>query len=911
MNKKKVVFLTAIIAIGFAVARFTTSERKVDFSADVKPILNKKCITCHGGVRAKAGFSVLFRDEALAKTESGKPAIIPGDPDASELMRRITINDPEERMPYKHEPLTKEEISIFRNWIKQGAKWGDHWAYLPVKQQPVPSVSNPWILNDIDKFIFETLEQQDLEPSKPADKPTILRRVSLDLTGVYPSDAVANRFLNSTDPKAYETLVDTLLASKHFGERWASMWLDLARYADSKGYEADHNRDIWKYRDWVINAFNEDKPYDVFLKEQLAGDLLPNPTDEQYIATGFSRSSMTNDEGGTDNEEFRLSAVLDRVNTTWEAVMGTTFACVQCHSHPYDPFKHDEYYSFVAYFNNTRDEDQFPEYPFLKTYNDTLKPQLDKLVSWVKENSNEETAKETELFLRTAQPAVYGSSTDSVKNGYVDGNNGPLALHHNGSFRLKKMDMNGRDQIIFRYSLQKGNATITAHLDSPGGPVIGMGNISEVAGNKELGSFTVKTDNKVHDIYIHYQNKGMAADQDRDRIYLPWIALTKDLPGKGTPDYAANKKLYWQLLNKPQETVPVIVENPESFKRKTFVFEKGNRFTPGKEVKARVPNSLAMAMPKDAPPNRLGMVMWLTNKSNPLVSRTLVNRFWEQLFGTGIVETLEDMGTQGTPPTHQSLLDYYSYKMMNDYKWSMKTLIKEMVMSATYRQDSKVREDLNEKDPNNKYYARAPRLRLHAEQVRDQALCISGQMSEKMYGPGVMPYQPQGIWMNPYNSESWEMSKGEDLYRRSVYTYLKRTAGYPSMITFDGSQRIVCTPRRVRTNTPLQALVTLNDSVYVDLAGHFSSRMAKEGGDNVKSQIAKGYEMMLFKKIPPQKLDVFLNLYEKALSEFKSNDSSAVAFTHAVGNKEKNPEKAALKLVANAMLNIDEVITKN
>jgi hypothetical protein len=909
-NKKKLIFIVILVAVGFAVTQFTTSEKKVDFSADVKPILNKKCITCHGGVRAKAGFSVLFRDEALAKTESGKPAIIPGDPDASELMRRISIEDPEERMPYKHDPLSKEEISIFRRWIKQGAKWGDHWAYLPVKQQEVPDVENKWIINDVDRFIYQKLDEQKLEPSQLADKPTILRRVSLDLTGMYPSDNVAKKFLESNSADAYEELVDSLLASRHFGERWASMWLDLARYADSKGYEADHGRDIWRYRDWVIKAFNEDKPYDVFIKEQLAGDLLPNPTDDQYIATAFSRNSMTNDEGGTDNEEFRLAAVLDRVNTTWEALMGTTFACVQCHSHPYDPFKHDDYYSFVAYFNNTRDEDQYPEFPFFKVYNDTLKGQLDKLVKWVKENSNEQDAKEIKLFLQTDQPAVYGSSTDSVKNGYIDGNNGPLALHHNGSFRLKKMDMNGRNQMIVNASLQSGNATLTAHLDSPDGPVIGKLNFS-VKENNDIKSFEVKTDNKIHDIFIKYENPGMASNDDKDRVYIPWIALTKDLPGKGTAAYAANKQLYLQLLEDSKENIPVLVENPASFHRKTFVFEKGNRFTPGKEVQARVPASLAAAMPKDAPANRLGMVMWLTNKNNPLVSRTIVNRFWEQLFGTGIVETLEDFGTQGIPPTHQELLDHYSYKMMNDYKWSMKKLLKEFVMSATYRQDSKVREDLNEADPNNKYFARAPRLRLQAEQVRDQGLCISGVMSSKMFGPGVMPWQPQGIWANPYNSESWKTSEGEDQYRRSIYTYIKRTAGYPSMITFDGSQRIVCTPRRIRTNTPLQALVTLNDSVYVDLAGYFSQRMDKEGGKDIRSKVSKGYEMMLYKPIPPQKLDVFVNLYQKALVEFKQSDSAAAAFNRTKEKNGKNAEQAALKLVANAMLNIDEVITKN
>jgi hypothetical protein len=908
MYKKKLVLVVVLIISGLVLAHFTTSERKVDFSTDVKPIINKKCIICHGGVRAKSGFSLLFREEALAKTESGKPAIIPGDPDASELMRRITADDPEERMPYKHDPLSKEEISIFRRWIKQGAKWGDHWAYLPVKKQEVPDVSGDWIINDVDRFIYQKLDEHEIEPSPMADKATLLRRVSLDLVGMYPSDAIAKRFLEDNSNTAYETLVDSLLASPRYGERWATMWLDLARYADSKGYEADRERQIWKYRDWVIKAFNEDKPYDLFLKEQLAGDMLSDPTDAQYVATAFSRNSMTNDEGGTDNEEFRLAAVLDRVNTTWDAVLGTTFGCVQCHSHPYDPFKHEDYYKFAAYFNNTRDEDQFPEYPFLRTFNDTLKEQLEKLTLWVKQQSNEKAAADLKLFLRTTQPAVYGSATDSIKNGYIDGNNGPLALHNHGSFRMKNMDLNGKELLIFKYVMAKRGAVLAVHLDSPSGPVIGK---TVIPFNKDmtLAMFPVKTDNQVHDVYITYDNPSLRS-KDEDRIHFEWLAFARDLPGKGTPAYEENKKLFWQLLTTPQQTVPVLVENPQSFHRKTFVFEKGNRFTPGKEVQPGVPKSLSAAMPASAPPNRMGMVMWMTDKRNPLVSRTIVNRLWEQLFGVGIVETLEDMGTQGTLPSHPELLDHYSWKMMNDYKWSMKRLLKEFVMSATYRQESKVREDLQDKDPDNRYYARAPRLRLPAEQIRDQDLCISGKISTKMFGPGVMPWQPQGIWSTPYNSESWETSKGDDHYRRSIYTFWKRTAGYPSMITFDAASRIVCTPRRIRTNTPLQALVTLNDSVYVDLAGHFAERMAHDGGNDIKSRVAKGYEIMLYKKIPQQKLDVFVNLYERALDQYKKDDISANAFTQSK-SKDLYAEKAALKLVANAMLNIDEVITKN
>ena len=383
LNKKW--WLATIVLLGIIVfLMFSMRRQTVDFNAQVKPIFNKKCITCHGGVRRKAGFSLLFRAEALMKNESGKPAIIPGDPEHSEMIRRLTLKDPEERMPYKHEALSKDEIEILKKWIKEGAVWGDHWAYVAVKPVEVPKPKSSlfglipakkieWAKNDIDYFIYDKLKQEKLSPSPAADKATLLRRVSLDLIGMPAPENLSQKFLNDRSDTAYENLVDSLLASKHYGERWTSMWLDLARYADTKGYEKDGGRSIWRYRDWLINAFNNDEPYNKFLTEQIAGDLLPNPTDAQYIATAFQRNSMTNDEGGTDNEEFRTAAVLDRVNTTWEALMGTTFACVQCHSHPYDPFKHDEYYKFMAFYNDTRDEDSYADYPLLRTYNDTAK----------------------------------------------------------------------------------------------------------------------------------------------------------------------------------------------------------------------------------------------------------------------------------------------------------------------------------------------------------------------------------------------------------------------------------------------------------------------------------------------------------------------------------------------------------
>ncbi|MCD2424111.1 DUF1553 domain-containing protein [Niabella pedocola] len=905
-NRKMLLVLAVLVTTGIA-ACFTSRSKKVDFSTDVKPILNKKCITCHGGVKAKGGFSVLFREEALAKTESGTPAIIPGDPDNSEMIRRLTLKDPEERMPYKHEPLSEDEISILRRWIKQGAKWGDHWAYLPVKQTSIPDEDNAWIRNDIDRFIYEKLDAQDLKPAAQTDPQTLLRRVSLDLIGMYPSAEIADQYLKSSDDKGYERLVDALLTSPHFGEKWTSMWLDLARYADTKGYESDGGRSIWRYRDWLIDAFNADKPYNIFLTEQIAGDLLPEPTDAQYIATAFSRNTMTNDEGGTDNEEFRVAAVMDRVNTTWESLMGTTFSCVQCHSHPYDPFRHDEYYKFMAYFNNTRDNDIPGEYPVLREYNDSLKNELTQLISWIKDNGTSEQSERVRHFLKTLQPAFYATIADSLENALPTNKNGPLNMRNHAHARLKHIQLDGMGQIVFMFRSNKPGGKIIFRKDQPQGEVLGT-YLVQPEDRWRYGMVNTLASTGVHDVYVTYQNP--AAGGDEIMATFDWFGFLPELPAKGSPGFEAHKKTYWDLLNASVTATPVMVENPVWMQRQTHVFERGNRLTLGKAVEPAVPQSLKFAMPANAPKNRMGLALWLTDKRNPLVSRTMVNRLWEQLFGAGIVETLEDMGTQGMLPTHRELLDHLSWRFMNDYKWSVKKLLKEMVMSATYRQDSRLTPELKEKDPVNKWYARGPRVRLSAEQLRDQNLCISGLMSAKMYGPGVMPWQPEGIWLSPYNGARWQNSAGEDQYRRAVYTYWKRTAPYPSMISFDGVQRVLCTARRIKTNTPLQALTTLNDSAYIDMARHLAYRMQQEGGRDVAAQIQKGYRLMLYKPIKEEKLKVFEALYQQALKEFQSDTGKTTAMVG--GQQEKAaPATAALVVVANALLNLDEVVVKN
>ena len=911
----KIIVLVLITGGVVAAYLYFTTPEPVDFTTQVKPLINQNCITCHGGVKQKAGFSLLFREEALAKTQSGKPAIIPGDADNSELIRRITLNDPEERMPYMHDPLSSENIDIIRRWINEGAKWGEHWAYVPVKAVDIPepktffnliSKESSWAQNPVDHFIEQKLSDNQLKPSPLADNHVLLRRVSLDIIGIPPPDHLAKKFLSGE--LDYTQLVDSLLASPHYGEKWTSMWMDLARYADTKGYEKDGERIIWQYRDWLIRAFNEDKPYDKFLTEQIAGDLLPEATDTELIATAFHRNSMTNDEGGTNNEEFRTSAVIDRVNTTWDATMGTTFSCVQCHSHPYDPFKHEEYYKFLAFFNNSRDEDTQDDYPLLRHYNDTLKQELSRVVDWVEKDSSPAKAKEVATFLKTWQPSYNTTVCDSFVNSAL-GDPTWIVFRDKGSCRMKNVELDNRTKLIFRFAGFVDGGTWRIHLDKPDGEVIASAPLSRTrydGWDWRIAETDLKPVNGVHDLYFSYTNPNLKKEQFGARI--DWVYFTEPLPGKNKKGYPEMEKTFWKLLRAKVPTTPVMMENPPYMHRASYVFDRGNWMVKGDRVEPGVPGSLN-PFPKDAPDNRLGLAMWLTSKENPLTARAMVNRMWEQLFGTGLAETLEDLGSQGIPPTHPELLDWLSYQFMNEYNWSLKQLIRTMVLSATYQQDSKISDELLDKDPNNKFYARSSRVRLSAEQVRDQALSISGILNDKMYGPSVYPFQPKGLWLSPYNGKDWVNSKGEDQYRRALYTFWKRSAPYPSMVTFDGVARNVCTSRRIRTNTPLQALTTLNDSAYIDMARHFAYRLQKEAGDEVKHQIEKGYQLATYHTIDDASLDALLELYTLAYSRFKDDTKKARKILGGKGNDDA--KTAAMVVVTNALLNLDEVVTRN
>ncbi|HWB28507.1 MAG TPA: DUF1553 domain-containing protein [Chitinophagaceae bacterium] len=917
-RKRKILIITAIIAVAIIASAWLIArgDSYVDYSTQVKPIINNNCITCHGGVKAKGNFSLLFRDEALGKTKSGKPAIIPGDPEHSEMIRRLTLTDPDERMPYHHNSLNKEDIDILRKWVKEGAPWGENWSYVPLQPVAVPlpkkffglmNATDEWAKDDVDYFILQKLKEQGLSHSPEADKATLLRRVSLDIIGMPAPASIAQKYLSDNSEHAYEDLVDSLLASPRYGEKWTSMWLDLARYADTKGYERDDSRSIWRYRDWLIDAFNKDMPYDEFIREQIAGDLMSNPTDAEYIATAFNRNTMTNDEGGTDNEEFRTAAVLDRVNTTWNAIMGTTFGCVQCHSHPYDPFKHDDYYKFMAFFNDTRDEDSEADYPLLRSYNDSMQHELKILISWIRDNASEQRANEAKKFLRTWEPSYNSLECDSFTNSELNDTKW-TAFRNNALCRLKNVGLNGRSHLIFSYQGYTGGGVWKIHTDAPDGEVIATIPLNVTKNGWQMAEADIKPVAGMHNLYFTYTNPNLAKPTETGAL-LDWLYFTEPFPGSDKPGYAEMKDRFWKLATANVGTTPVMMDNPSWMHRASYVFERGNWLVKEDKVEPDVPRSLN-PFPSNAPRNRWGLALWITSKQNPLTARTMVNRIWEEIFGNGLAETVEDLGTQGSPPTHLELLNWLSWKFMNDDKWSVKQLIKTVVMSATYRQSSLVTPEQLQKDPENKYYARGARVRLSAEEIRDQALCIANVMCPKMYGPGVMPYQPNGIWLSPWNGQTWVQSKGEDQYRRAVYTYWKRSAAYPSMLTFDGVSREVCTARRIRTNTPLQALANMNDSVFTDLSRKFALLMESKAGNNVQKQVQTGFRLATYHDIDDNSLQVLLHLYEVAYNQFKN---SPVKTDELMGGLQKHDDAAtaALSIVANAILNLDEVVTKN
>ncbi len=738
-----------------------------------------------------------MRETATAAWTSGATPIVPGRPEESEVIRRISSSDPAYRMPPADErpALSRDEIATLTQWIKEGAHYELHWSYVaPERPEDPPVRLKEWPRNSIDSFVLARLEQEGLGPAHEADPYTLVRRVYLDLVGLPPTPEQVKRFVDDPDPDAYERLVDRLLASPRYGEHWAAMWLDLARYADTKGYEKDEPRTMWPYRDWVIRAINDDMPYDRFTIEQLAGDLLPNPDKEQLFATAFHRNTMTNDEGGTDDEEFRVAAIVDRVNTTLQTWMGTTVGCAQCHHHKYDPIPQEEFYRLFAFFNQTADNDRPDEAPVFSLATEVQLSRLDRL--------NERIA-EREQELRPLEERLEGEKLSSRK----------------------------------RKKLSKERGALEESLKA-----------------------------------VREQRRG----------------VEKGISG-----------------------IPIMKELPPDEQRETYVHVRGNFRKKGGLVEAGTPAVLHPFRP-EWPGNRLGLAQWIVARDNPLTARVTVNRHWQQFFGMGLVRTSEEFGTQGELPSHPDLLDWLAVDFMES-GWSLKHLCKTIVMSATYRQSSVITPRSREEDPYNRLLARGPRSRLGAESIRDAALSVSGLLSEKMYGPSVMPYQPEGVWTIVYSSRKWETSENEDRHRRGLYTYWRRTSPYPSMMAFDAVSREVCTVRRVRTNTPLQALVLLNDPVYVEAAKALGRRVAFADLQGVEAKAAYGFQLALSRPPGQAELARLVALYEEELKSFRADKEATVAMaTDIIGPLWRGDfgEVAAWSTVASALLNLDEFVTK-
>ena len=722
-------------------------------------------MSCHGGVKQQGGLSLLFEEDLRKLLKSGKHAVVAGKPHKSEIYNRITESNPEKAMPPEGASLTESEIKKVYQWIDQGAEWEEHWAYkAPELKMDDKKSETGWGHNEMDHLVLRSLSDQGITPSKEAEPRILIRRVYLDLVGLPPDLETLQKFEEDPSDEAYEAIVDSLLASKHFGEKWASFWLDLARYADSQGFQKDHIRKtIWMYRDWVIDAFNSDMPLDSFTLYQLAGDLLEQPNDQALLATAFHRNTMTNDEGGTDDEEYRVRAVMDRMSTTMEIWQGATFSCVQCHSHPYDPIRHEEFYAFKAYFNNTADRDLTSDEP----------------------------------------KAVLLSSAQKRKR-------------------------------------------------------------------NELQQYILSAD----------FNSLSLEEQTEIETFLGDI--------KAVP-------------------VPILKELSEEESRENPYFVRGNWTMQTDHIPAAVPASYNKSQNGQVK-NRHDLALWLVDDDNPLTARVMANRIWEQIFGLGIVKTTEDFGIQGDRPTHPELLDYLAIDLSRNKKWHVKSFLKSIVLSSTYRQSSEVTEEQLEIDPSNKYLGRGPRFRLNAEQIRDQALVVSDLLNPESYGPSVMPYQPEGVWNIIRHVAGWQKSKNDNDHRRGLYTFYRRVSPYPTMLLFDAPSREFCVSRRIRTNTPLQALVTLNDPVFVEASMNLAKLSYLENPENLKDQIKLIYEKATCNTITNQKLNVLEIQYKESLNFYSENENE---LNKLLAQEEiKTKEFAALSTVSSVVINLDEFLMK-
>lgn len=938
----------------------------VDFNRDVRPILTKNCTTCHGGVKKAGDVSYLYREDTLGKGESGKTIVVPGDPDASEMIRRILTADPDDRMPppdHHPKPLPEKEIEILTKWIEQGAEWGTHWSFLKPEMPPLPEVRDSnWPRQDLDRFILSRLDSENLKPSPEAAPAEWLRRVSFDLTGLPPTLEEYEAFLIAIEKDkegSYAAAADRFLASPAYGEKWAAMWLDLARYSDTFGFESDPHRDIWPFRDWVIEAFNEDMSYDDFTVKQLAGDLIENPEPRDLIASAFHRNTLNNTESGTDDEEYRMAAVIDRVNTTWTTWNATTFGCVQCHSHPYDPIPHEDYYRFLAFFNNSEDVDLNNDFPQTKV---TEKPdqqeesvRLEKGLLDLREVLND-SLRATAMEISAWKTLIFDKTTVDPSTGSLSqGSDGVVISSGTASkFGIFILEKSAEPFSVIRVDILPkeddpakwaGKGAVISHFtaayvsengerrpiefgevaaDFLAGPFDPNASLEKVVrsydGGNGFGEFPMT--HRPRTCWFIVKAEAVPKPGERLEIRIAHGAGCNGSQPTILPRFrisTSEDTTLVKLINSPERkdawdhfkgtqkkyedikgiTIPVMRERSETARRTTHVHIRGNRTSLGEVVTPGTPSAFDGA---NENANRLEMAEWLTGEDNPLAARTLANRLWHQVFGIGIVETLEDFGSSGALPSHPELLDFLALRLRDEHQWHLKPFLRELVLSSTYRQSQKATPEQIEQDPLNRLLARGPRNRLTAEMVRDQALHLSGLLSGKIGGPPVYPPQPEGIWSSVYSTAKWETSQGEDRYRRAIYTYNKRTSGYPAFLSFDASTRDLCVARRIATNTPLQALVTLNDPAHMELAQALAKRMAKDSPD-LPARLSYGYRVITLKDPSPETINTLTSLHADIEAEYEKAPKESVKLA-------STPAQAALVLVANTLLNSDIALNR-
>lgn len=824
----------------------TPAKKPITFNRDIRPILSDNCFLCHGPAKAtrKADLRIDLEEDAR-EDRGGYAAIVPGKPEQSHLYLRLIEKEPAKMMPPKssHKKMTPAQIELIRQWIEQGAKYERHWAFLPVERPPVPEVKNKaWAKNPIDRFLLARLEEAGMTPSPEASKEALLRRVTFDLTGLPPTLAEIEAFQTDTSPDAYEKVVDRLLASHRYGERMVLEWLDAARYSDTNGYQTDGTRAMWPWRDWVIKAINDNMPFDQFTIEQIAGDLLPSPTVEQKIATGFHRNHMLNGEGGRIAEESRVEYVWDRVETTGTVWLGLTANCSRCHDHKYDPLSQKEYYQLYAYFNSIN------EVGGVDRRNGTAAPTIE-LPTPEQAKKIDEQAKKV-AGLETSLKKV---TDDLIKK----------LPEWEKSIKHDKLPM----------------------------PVVEALKIESVKRNAD-------------------QKKAI------NEFFLGQSPEYKKLSG----ETEAAKKSLTGLKNSVLITM-VMEERKEP--RETAILIRGIYDKYGEKVKPALPAALPL-MPKGEPNNRLGLARWLVDRGNPLTSRVTVNRFWQTFFGIGIVKTTEDFGAQAEPPTHPQLLDWLAAEFMDPTVgpipptkgwgkgWNMRHIQRLIVTSAAYRQSSKVSSQNLEKDPDNRLLARFPRLRHAPFALRDQALMLAGLLVEKVGGPPVRPYQPPGLWEDfSFNQIRYTQDKGENLYRRSLYTFWRRSIAPPNL--FDTPSRQVCTVRASRTNTPLHALILLNDVTFVEASRVWAEKLMREA-KSPEDRLSLAFRQATSRPARDSELKILLSAYDRTLKKYQTDRPAAEKL---VGTGEwPRPkdldviEHATLTAVLNVMMNLDEVVTR-